>query len=100
MCQNVDLFTVRGNRFMATTNLILHRGAREVSREELALVPLPAPTKTWAPVGHQRVLDTALVTIQEAGFKLDKMKLGLSADGARFFGTLAISQLRSQRTVS
>lgn len=76
---------------MASTNLILHRGAREVTRGELALVPLPAHTKTWAPVGHQRVLDTALATIQEAGFTLDKMRLGLSADGGRFFGTLDLA---------
>ena len=76
---------------MASSNLILHRGAREVSREELALVPMPAQTKTWAPVGHQRVLDTALATIQEAGFQLERMRLGLSADGGRFFGTLDLA---------
>lgn len=76
---------------MATTNLVLHRGGREVTREELAMVPLPPPTKTWAPVGHVRVLDTALATIREAGFALDKMRLGLSADGGRFFGTLDLA---------
>ena len=52
---------------------------------------MPPPTRTWAPVGHARVLDTALATIREAGFTLDKMKLGLSGDGARFFGTLDLA---------
>lgn len=76
---------------MASTNLVLHRGAREVTREELADIALPPPTRTWAPVGHVRVLDTALATIREAGFTLDKLRLGVSADNARFFGTLDLA---------
>ena len=76
---------------MATSNLILHRGAREVDRDELALVPLPSATRSWAPVGHTRVLDTTLATLRETGFTYDKMRLALSADGHRFFGTLDLT---------
>ncbi|MFO0938959.1 MAG: DUF932 domain-containing protein [Gemmataceae bacterium] len=76
---------------MATANLMLHRGAREVSREELAHIPLPPATRSWAPVGHSRVLDTTLATLKETGFVCDKMRLALSADGRRFFGTLDLT---------
>ncbi len=70
---------------------MLHCGAREVTRDELTLVTCPPPTKTWAPVGHARVLDTALATLREAGYSIAKTRLGISADQARFFGTLDVA---------
>lgn len=76
---------------MANSNLSLHCGAREVNRDELATLPCPPPTKTWAPVGHLRVLDTAVATLGEAGYTIEKSRLGVSRDGGRFFGTLDLS---------
>jgi hypothetical protein len=76
---------------MAASDLMLHRGAREVRRDELAALPCPDRTKTWAPVGHGRVLETALATLGEAGYSVDKMRLGLSQDNGRFFGTLDLA---------
>src|SRR4029079_3093952 len=35
-----------------------------------------------------RVLDTALQTLGEAGYQVERTKLGVSHDGQRFFGTL------------
>lgn len=76
---------------MATSNLMLHCGAREVSHEELATLPCPPPTKTWAPVGHARVLETALGTLAEAGYTVAKARFGLSRGDGRFFGTLDLA---------
>jgi hypothetical protein len=76
---------------MASSNLMLHCGAREVPREELTRLPCPPPTKTWAPVGHARVLDTALVTLAEAGHTVVKARYGLSKGDGRFFGTLDLA---------
>jgi hypothetical protein len=76
---------------MAASNLTLHCGAREVTRDELAALSCPPPTKTWAPVGHDRVLTTALATLGEAGFSVEKLRLGVSRDDGRFFGTLDLA---------
>lgn len=76
---------------MATSALMLHCGAREVSREELATLPCPPPTKTWAPVGHARVLETALGTLSEAGYSVVKARYGLSRNDGQFFGTLDLA---------
>jgi hypothetical protein len=76
---------------MAESTLILHRGSREVAHEELASLPCPERTKTWAPVGHARVLNTALATLNEAGYTVAKMRLGLSPDNGRFFGSLDLA---------
>jgi hypothetical protein len=73
---------------MLMSQLILHRGARVVSREELDEVPTPNPTHTWFPVGHSHVLDQATETLGKAGFLVRKQSLALSREGARFFGTL------------
>jgi hypothetical protein len=76
---------------MATSNLVLHCGGREVTRDELAMLRCPPPTKTWAPVGHVRVLETALATLGEAGYSIEKMRLGVAGDDGRFFGTLDLT---------
>jgi hypothetical protein len=70
---------------------MLHCGAREVNREELAILPCPPPTKTWAPVGHSRVLETALGTLAEAGYSVVKARYGLTRDDGRFFATLDLA---------
>jgi Domain of unknown function (DUF932) len=73
---------------MATSTLVLHRGAREVSREELAAVAVPPATATWFPLPHVQVLDTARQPLDAAGFHVSRTRLALARNGARFFGTL------------
>jgi hypothetical protein len=71
-----------------STSLVLHRGARVVTREELDAVPVPQATATWFPLGHGHVLDKTVSTLMEAGFMPHRLQLGLSSDGAKFFGTI------------
>src|SRR3989442_529107 len=47
---------------MATATLIASKGAREVTREQLALIPCPEPSRRWGPVSDRasfREQDTA-----------------------------------------
>lgn len=76
---------------MANSSLILHCGGKTVEREELKQFILPPATKTWKPISHDRVLETALATLGEAGYAVSKMKLGVSHEGQRFFGTLDLA---------
>jgi hypothetical protein len=73
---------------MASSTLMLHCGARRVSRDELAAVPTPAPTATWFPVPHLSVLDTTIERLAEAGYRVRKTDLALNREGRQFFGTL------------
>jgi hypothetical protein len=73
---------------MPGTQLVLHCGATEVSREELATVEAPPPTTTWFPIKHSDVLDAVLETVDQASFAVEKMRLAVSRHGAQFFGTL------------
>jgi len=73
---------------MAQSQLILHCGAREVSREDLEGVLTPAATETWFPVPHGTVIDTVEQSLTAAGFQVQKARFGLSRNDARMFGTL------------
>ncbi len=75
---------------MIQSNLVLHRGAREVDVEELDRIPCPPPTATWFPVKHSVVLDRVCATLTGAGFGIEAMQLSLARDNARFFGTLTL----------
>ena len=76
---------------MITSNLLLHRGARVVTREEVDQIAAPPETKSWFPLRHGLVLDTVLSTLTEASFGIKGMQLSLSSDNARFFGTLVLA---------
>jgi hypothetical protein len=73
---------------MTATTLLLQRGGREVTAEQLDKVTCPPPTDTWFPIPHRRVLDTTVETLGAAGFEVAETHLALSRNDARFFGTL------------
>lgn len=76
---------------MSESNLVLHCGAREVTRDELALVNAPEPTKTWYPIAHRNVLDAVETMLGESGFVIAKSRYALSRGDAQFFGTLDLT---------
>jgi len=71
--------------------LMAHCGARLVTPGELDLMDAPPPTDTWFPIRHSQVLDTVMGTLDKAGFGISRVQLAVSADSARFFGTLDLS---------
>lgn len=73
--------------------MMLHCGAKPVTRQQLTLVEPPPPTETWVPVKHSVVLDLVSSMLGGAGFSVVREQLGLTRDARRFFGTL---DLRSE----
>ncbi len=73
---------------MSDSALIVHRGARHVTREELEQVHAPPSTETWFPLPHSHVLDRTLTTLEQAGFRPRRTQLALSRENCRFFGTI------------
>jgi hypothetical protein len=73
---------------MATSSLVLHRGARPVTEEELRQFRAPPPEGRWYPVSHARVVETVKTTLREAGYHIRNEQFGLMRDGGRFFGTI------------
>lgn len=75
-----------------SASMTLHCGARYVTPEELSLVPCPTPEpgSHWKPVPHSTVLRYALNALSEASYEVQEMKLGLSRNDQRFWGTLVL----------
>ncbi len=72
----------------AQSALVLHRGARQVSVDELNEVKAPAAVGRWFPLAHTAVLGRVKETLAEAGFEVKREALARSKLDARFFGVL------------
>jgi len=76
---------------MNKTNLILHCGARAVSREQVATVPTPARTASWVPLPHHQLLNGVQTALERAGLSVVTEAHGLTRDGDRYFGLLQLA---------
>lgn len=76
---------------MSRSNLCLHRGAREVSRDVLGTIPTPPPSRRWVPIGHADAVATVQSTLAQSGFHVERERYGLSRDDARLFGVLDLT---------
>jgi len=78
---------------MNQSMLILHSGAKAITRDELDLIPVPPETETYTPVSHYG-LANKLLTISRnilTGFTLSKESYGIAKDGKQLFGVLQFS---------
>ncbi|MDB5344278.1 MAG: hypothetical protein JWP89_2655 [Schlesneria sp.] len=73
---------------MASSTLINHKGAREVTLNELALIESPPPTTSWFPTSHFDVFRAVDKTLRSAGYEVRKQSFSITPDKHRFFGTL------------
>ena len=73
---------------MADSRLVLHCGAREVTREELDTIQPPLPTRTWRPIAHATVLEMVSEVMRGSGFTITKVRIGVARDNHRLFATI------------
>jgi len=71
--------------------LMLHCGARQVTREELDTVEAPPATNTWFPIAHRTVIDAVTGTLTDSGFVVRRAQFGLARSDARMFATLDLT---------
>ena len=75
---------------MASTSLILHKGAREVTLDELRRAPTPDATATHYPVPFARYLDMTIENLRNAGFEPTHQRYALSRGDMRFFSVIEL----------
>lgn len=69
-------------------SLLVHRGGHIVTKDDLALVPVPEATESYLPVAHNHLAET-LSTIGRdilKGFAFHKEQYALARDGSQMFG--------------
>ena len=70
--------------------LILHAGAKEVSRQELCEVPTPEPTATHLPVPHHWLVELARYALGFYNHEIVEEHHAIMPDGARYFGLMTL----------
>lgn len=75
---------------MKSPNLMLHCGADEVRRTDLANVVLPATTETYHPIGHNVFADLVEERLANIGFHFGAQAHAMTHDGARYFGLVEL----------
>lgn len=76
---------------MSQGTLLNHRGAREVTRNDLVCMEAPPPTDTWFPLRHFDVLTAVENTLDSSGFRVRTAQLSVAKSDMRFFGVLDIA---------
>jgi len=76
---------------MKTSNLVLHCGARSVTREYLASVPAPPSTDTWCPIPHIQLVNEVERSLAAAKMEIINQAYGLTVDNDRMFGLLQVA---------
>lgn len=77
-----------------TTSLMLHCGAKTVSREELTMIKTPDPTKTHFPLAHADFLMEVETQLAAANFRVQTEQHSLTKLGERYFGLLNLENTR------
>jgi hypothetical protein len=75
-----------GNKNAGT--LITHCGARRISREELAALPVPEETRTLKPISHSALIEKIIETLWYRRMNIVRDEYAVSQDGMKLFGLL------------
>lgn len=67
-------------------SMILHKGARYVARQELALAAPPAALARYMPVPHDFLADSVQNVLEDMDFEITQERHGLSPNGSKYFG--------------
>ena len=73
------------------TNLVLHCGARHITREQLAIIPCPTATETWHPIPHIRLVEEVQRSLAASNMRIVNESYGVTEDNGRMFGLLEIA---------
>lgn len=75
---------------MGELNLCLHKGGRQILREELDKVKTPKSTSSWHPIPHEKLVAQIQGAIERSGLHVVDQVHALSPDNARYFGLLGL----------
>jgi hypothetical protein len=76
---------------MVSPHLCLHRGAIEVSRQQLDAFEAPPASGRWFPLKHSAVLQNVGDTLEASGYQIAREQIAVGRDGHRMFGTLDLT---------
>jgi hypothetical protein len=73
------------------TGLLAHRGAQLIGRQDLRVLPTPAPTETHKPVPHATIVQALIESLGFRRFTVVEDQYAVTPDSMRMFGVLTIN---------
>lgn len=78
--------------------LNLHSGGNEVSLDQLAGLPYPAPTATWMPIPHISLVELVKDSLMRTGYSITDETHAVA--GERYFGLMDLKSDYADRTTT
>jgi hypothetical protein len=75
---------------MENAQLMSHVDTDLVTRDQLRLVPVPEPTRTWQPIPHIELVESLERVLQQNQIEIHDEKFALRRDGSVLFGVLQL----------
>jgi hypothetical protein len=79
---------------MKTSNLVLHCGARAVSRDQLFGIDAPAPTDSWHPVAYRDLVGEVEKALTASNMRVVNEAYGVTEENKRMFGLLQVANCK------
>lgn len=76
------------------SNLLLHCGSNEATRDDVFDAPTPKGTDTHHPIPHRLLIETVENHIRAVGFDIETEEYGLMKNGLQMFGVWALTNGR------
>ena len=70
--------------------LITHCGAKRITRDELATLPVPEATATFKPIGHASLVDQIMDSLWYRRMTVVRDEYAVSSDGMKMFGLIEL----------
>lgn len=71
--------------------LVAHVDTNVVTREQLALIPVPAETDTFKPQPHVTLIEMVQACLEHKGISIVKEQFAVRSDGSKLFATFDLS---------
>lgn len=76
---------------MKKSNLVLHCGARSITRQDLDAIPTPQATESWHPVSYGRLVAEVERSLAASNLHIVNQAYGVTLENARMFGLLHVA---------
>lgn len=83
---------------MNNSQIVLHRGAQEVSLDQLAAAPTPNPTKSWTPIPHIALLEQVKDSLGRTGYTTTREVHALNKE--QYFGLMDLKSTYTDYTTT
>jgi|SRR5581483_8474964 len=87
----IEAITYRPPMPPPEATLIAHRGAVKMTRDELALLPVPEATRTHKPIPHIDVIQALIQTLGFRHLEVTRDEYAATPDGNKMFGILEVN---------